>query len=102
MTVYSAPNPFCNCLPTTAARVVRQLASQGFPGAVLFVNPVSTDAKPAGTIISYADFLQANPGFATSNPIYFQLQVPGKQDYFVAALVGLDLDWGIPAAEALQ
>lgn len=98
--VYSAPNPICNCTLTYAQRVVRLLAAQGFPGGTLFINPVPTWAQPAGSMIPVSEF--ASLGITSNIPVYFQLQVPGKPDYYDAAVVGLDLDSGVPADQALQ
>lgn len=100
MPTYTAPNPVLNQTITAAQRTVRQLAAAGFPGAVLFINPVAPAGVNAGQLIPVSQF--DDLGIPSFQPVYFQLQVPGKPYYYDAGLVSLDLDAGVPATQALQ
>ena len=96
---YVAAQPLFNLTVAEGNWVVKQLAAQGFSGATLFINPISSSG-PAGSLIPVAE--AASLGIPTNLPIYLQLQVPNKPDFYTAGLVAFDLLAGKTAAQALE
>lgn len=98
---FAAPNPICNATLSEGHMLVNLLASNGISGATLFVNPVQgVPGEVLGQMIPESEFTKV--GVPATGPIYLQVQVPGKEDFFTVGLVlYFVVVLGVPVKQAL-
>ena len=102
-TSFAAGNSELNTTLAEGHRLLSQYLAPANLTGQLFVNPVASDASPAGGLIAEADFA-ANSVPTDDSPLYLQLQIPNS-DYpatYAVALVLKDLDGGMSLAGALS
>lgn len=101
---FVAGNPVLNTTIAEGHRLLGLIAKGGLGTGVLYANPISASASPAGGLVAEADF--AASGVPTDGTrIYLQVMIPGNSKYpdayDVAEVLKL-VDGGKPLAQALS